>query len=150
MAPPAAARPVPKAEAAGVVETLTGGDELGQELRGALQELQKNLRGILGSVIVDEEGRPLVWELRGGVEPMLVATAGAVLARATSRTADLLDLGAMRNTVLTTEQGSLAVFRVGDSTALVVLLQPTVNNILVTVEVGKTLERLRGVMGVGR
>lgn len=138
---------MPKAE----VEAASRGtaDEMAVELREALQELQKNLRGILGSVVVDEGGSPLVWELRGGVEPMLVATAGAMLARATTRTADLLDLGGMRNTVVTTEQGSVAIFRVNDGASLVVLLQPTANNILVLVEVGKTLDRLRGVMGGG-
>lgn len=139
-----------KAEAGGVVETLDGPEALSQELREALQELQKNLRGILGSVIVDNDGTPLVWELRGGAEPMLVATAGAMLARATARTADMLDMGDLRNTVLTTDQGSVAVFRINPDASLVVLLQPTANNILVTVEVGKTLERLRGVMGAGR
>lgn len=135
--------PRAQAEEAGRADSA---DELSLELREALRELQRNLQGILGSVIVDAQGRPLVWELRGGVEPMLVATAGAMLARATERTADLLDMGGMRNTVLTTEQGSVAVFRITDGASLVTLLQPTVNNILVLVEVGKALERLRGVM----
>jgi predicted regulator of Ras-like GTPase activity (Roadblock/LC7/MglB family) len=120
-----------------------------QELREALRELQKNLRGVQGSVIVDDQGKPLVWELRGGVEPMLVATAGAVLAKAASRTADILDLEGLRNTVLTTEQGSVAIFRILPGANLVTLLQPTANAILVLVEVGKTLERLRGVMHPG-
>jgi len=120
-----------------------------QELREALRELQKNLRGVLGSVIVDDKGKPVVWELSGGVEPMLVATAGAVLAKAAGRTADILDLEGLRNTVLTTEQGSVAIFRIVQDANLVTLLQPTANNILVLVEVGKTLERLRSVMGHG-
>jgi predicted regulator of Ras-like GTPase activity (Roadblock/LC7/MglB family) len=117
-----------------------------QELREALRELQKNLRGVLGSVIVDDRGKPVVWELRGGVEPMLVATAGAVLAKAAGRTADILDLEGLRNTVLTTEQGSVAIFRIVEDANLVTLLQPTANSILVLVEVGKTLERLRSVL----
>ncbi|HEV8359190.1 MAG TPA: roadblock/LC7 domain-containing protein [Candidatus Thermoplasmatota archaeon] len=125
-------------------------DELARELRETLQELQKNLRGILGSVIVDDHGTPLVWDLRGGVEPMLVATAGGMLARATARAADLLDMGSLKNTVLTTEQGSIAIFRIDNATSLVALLQPTANNILVVVEVGKALERLREVMQPGR
>jgi predicted regulator of Ras-like GTPase activity (Roadblock/LC7/MglB family) len=144
------ARRVAKAEAEATTRGTAGGaDELSRELREALQELQKNLRGILGSVIVDDQGVPLVWELRGGVEPMLVATAGAVLARATARAADHLDMGTPRNVVLTTDQGSVAVFRIADNASLVTLLQPTANNILVLVEVGKTLERLRGVMAPG-
>lgn len=143
---------VPKAEPAEPErrERTGAAEDMGRELREALQELQKNLRGILGSVVVDQRGSPLVWDLRGGVEPMLVATAGAMLARATDRTADLLDMGLMRNTVLTTEQGSIAIFRIDDTTSLVTLLQPTANNILVVVEVGKTLDRLREVMGPGR
>jgi predicted regulator of Ras-like GTPase activity (Roadblock/LC7/MglB family) len=123
--------------------------DAGQELRDALQELAKNLRGILGSVVVDDQGSPLVWDLRGGAEPMIVATAGAVLAKASGRTADILDMGMPRNTVLTTEQGSVAVFRITEGLSLVTLLQPTANNILVLVEVGKTLERLRSVMAPG-
>lgn len=123
--------------------------DAGRELRDALQELQKNLRGILGSVVVDDEGQPIVWDLRGGAEPMLVATAGAVLSKVSARTADMLDMGGMRNVVLTTEQGSVAVFRIAEGASLVALLQPTANNILVLVEVGKTLERLRSVMQPG-
>ena len=138
-----------KAEAEAPVRE-SAANELSRELREALQALQKDLRGVLGSVLVDERGSPLVWELRGGAEPMLVATAGAMLARTTARIADQLDLGALRNTVLTTEQGSVAVFGVVDNTYLVVLLQPTANSILVLVEVGKALERLREVMGAGR
>jgi predicted regulator of Ras-like GTPase activity (Roadblock/LC7/MglB family) len=141
---------VAKAEAESQPTRQQAAEDIGRELRGALQDLQKNLRGILGSVIVDDRGQPLVWDLRGGVEPMLVATAGAMLARATERTADLLDMGALRNTVLTTDQGSIAIFRIDGSTSLVTLLQPTANNILVVVEVGKALERLREVMGPGR
>lgn len=140
---------MPKAEA-GAQELPGSADELSRELREALQELQKNLRGILGSVIVDSQGSPLAWDLRGGVEPVLVATAGAMLAKATERTSDLLDMGRMRNTVLTTEQGSIAVFRVTPEALLVTLLQPTANSILVLVEVGKALERLREVMVPGR
>jgi predicted regulator of Ras-like GTPase activity (Roadblock/LC7/MglB family) len=125
-------------------------DDMGRELREALGELQKNLRGILGSVIVDDQGNPIMWDLRGGAEPMVVATAGAMLAKASGRTGDLLDMGDTRNVVLTTEQGSIAIFRIAEGTNLVTLLQPTANNILVLVEVGKTLERLRGVLGPGR
>jgi predicted regulator of Ras-like GTPase activity (Roadblock/LC7/MglB family) len=140
---------VAKAEAAPAEPVPGSADEVSRELREALQDLQKNLRGMLGSVVVDNDGSPLVWDLRGGAEPMLVATAGAMLARATERTADLLDMGGMRNTVLTTEQGSIAIFRINPDASLVTLLTPTANNILVLVEVGKTLERLRGVMGAG-
>lgn len=139
-----------KVEAESEVRTLPGGaDELAIELREVLQELQRNLRGVLGSVIVTDEGSPLVWDLRG-TEPMLVATAGAMLTQATQRIADTLDLGGMKNAVLTTEQGSVAVFRITEGSALVVLLQSTANNVLVVVEVNKALERLRGVMAPGR
>lgn len=145
----AGARRVARAE---VEERLRAGaraEEVAAELREILEELQKGLRGILGSVIVTDAGSPLVWELRGGVEPMVVATAGAVLARAGERGADVLDLGRTRSTVLTTEQGSLVVFRVVPGVSLVVLLQPTANSVLVLVEVGKALERLRGVIAHG-
>lgn len=125
-----------------------GADEMAVELRDILQELQRNLRGVVGSVVVTDDGSPLVWDLRG-VEPMLVATAGALLTQATQRIADLLDMGGMKNTVLTTEQGSVAVFRVTEGSALVVLLQPTANNVLVVIETNKALERLRGVMAPG-
>jgi predicted regulator of Ras-like GTPase activity (Roadblock/LC7/MglB family) len=126
-----------------------GGEELGDALREILQELQRNLRGVLGSVIVTDDGSPLVWDLRG-VEPMLVATAGALMTQATQRIADLLDMGGMRNIVLTTEQGSVAVFRITEGSALVVLLQPTTNSVLVVIEANKALERLREVMVPGR
>jgi predicted regulator of Ras-like GTPase activity (Roadblock/LC7/MglB family) len=141
---------VAKAEADSQPSRQQAAEDMGRELREALQDLQKNLRGILGSVIVDDRGQPLVWDLRGGVEPMLVATAGAMLSRATERTADLLDMGTLRNTVLTTDQGSIAIFRIDATTSLVTLLQPTANNILVVVEVGKALEKLREVMAPGR
>lgn len=121
-------------------------EEVSRELHEALQELQSELNGILGSVLVDAEGFPLAWDLKGGAEPTLIATAGAMLSRATERSSDVLDFGRVKNTILTTEKGSLGVFRVTHRTTLVLLLQPSTNNILVLVEVHKALERLREVM----
>ena len=120
--------------------------ELAAELREALSDLQRNLGGILGSVLVDEEGSPLSWDLKGGVDPALVATAGAMLGRAAGRTTGLMNLGRSRNVVVTTDRGSIAVFQVTSALSLVTLLQPSTNNILVLVEVRKTIDKLRGVI----
>ena len=84
------------------------GEALSTELRESLAELQRNLGGLLGSVLVDDEGSPLAWDLRGGVDPALVATAGAMLARAGVRTTELMDLGRSRNVIVTTDRGSIA------------------------------------------
>ncbi|HVL88162.1 MAG TPA: roadblock/LC7 domain-containing protein [Candidatus Thermoplasmatota archaeon] len=125
------------------------GEALSTELRESLAELQRNLGGLLGSVLVDDEGSPLAWDLRGGVDPALVATAGAMLARAGVRTTELMDLGRSRNVIVTTDRGSIAVFQVASGLALVTLLQPGTNNILVLVEVRKAIERLREVIARG-
>ena len=132
-----------------VAEDLTPSEEVSRELHDILQSLQANLAGILGSVLVDESGLPLAWDLKGGADPTLIATAGALLVRAGDRTTEVLDFGTLRNAVLTSDKGSIAVFRVSPRVSLVTLLQPSTNNILVIVEVNKALERLRGVIAPG-
>lgn len=128
---------------------ISPSEEVARELQQVLQALQNDLNGILGSVLVDREGFPLAWDLKGGADPTLIATAGAMLTRATDRSAGILDFGRVKNTILTTDKGSIALFRVSPRTVLVLLLQPSTNNILVLVEVNKALESLREVMAPG-
>lgn len=124
-------------------------DEASRELHGILQDLQSSLSGILGSVLVDEGGFPLAWDLKGGADPTLIATAGAMSTRIADRATEVLDFGNMRNSILTTDKGSIGVFRVSPRISLVLLLQPSTNNILVMIEVQKALERLREVISPG-
>lgn len=128
---------------------LTPSEEISRDLHAILQDLQGNLSGILGSVLVDETGLPLAWDLKGGADPTLIATAGALITRAAERTTEVLDFGNVRNTVLTSDKGSIAIFRVSPRVSLITLLQPSTNNILVIVEVNKALERLRQVIAPG-
>jgi predicted regulator of Ras-like GTPase activity (Roadblock/LC7/MglB family) len=130
-------------------QDLSPSEELSRELHEILQDLQGALSGILGSVLVDDAGLPLAWDLKGGADPTLIATAGAMISRSGDRSTEILDFGNLRNAVLTSDKGTLGVFRVSARTSLVVLLQPSTNNILATVEVGKALERLRGVVAPG-
>lgn len=128
---------------------LTPSEEVSRDLHDILQALQGNLSGILGSVLVDDQGIPLAWDLKGGADPTLIATAGALILRSVDRTTEVLDFGTVKNTVLTSDKGSIAVFRVTSRIGLVTLLQPSTNNILVIVEVNKALERLRAVIAPG-
>ena len=128
---------------------LSPSEELSRGLHEILQALQAALSGILGSVLVDDSGLPLAWDLKGGADPTLIATAGAMLSRTSDRTTEILDFGSLRTVVLTSDKGTIGVFRVSARTALVVLLQPSTNNILATVEVNKALERLRQVIAPG-
>jgi predicted regulator of Ras-like GTPase activity (Roadblock/LC7/MglB family) len=134
--------------AAGAMD-LSPSEELSRELHEILQGLQAALSGILGSVLVDDTGLPLAWDLKGGADPTLIATAGAMISRTGDRSTEILDFGNLRNAVLTSDKGTLGVFRVSARTSLVVLLQPSTNNILATVEVNKALERLRLVVAPG-
>lgn len=127
-------------------EDITPAEQVSRDLHDVLQTLQANLAGILGSVLVDEEGFPLAWDLKGGADPTLIATAGALIGRGADRSAEVLDFGTPRNAILTTDKGSIGIFRVSARISLVVLLQPSTNNILVIVEVNKALERLRQVI----
>lgn len=136
------------ADAAGTAD-LSPSEELSQGLHEILQSLQASLSGILGSVLVDDSGLPLAWDLKGGADPTLIATAGAMLGRASDRSTEILDFGHLRSTILTSDKGTIGVWRVSARTSLVVLLQPSTNNILVTVEVNKALDRLRGVIAPG-
>ena len=130
-------------------QDMSPSEELSGELHGILQDLQAALSGILGSVLVDDTGLPLAWDLKGGADPTLIATAGAMISRTGERSTEILDFGNLRNAILTSDKGTLGVFRVSARTSLVVLLQPSTNNILATVEVNKALERLRGVVAPG-
>jgi predicted regulator of Ras-like GTPase activity (Roadblock/LC7/MglB family) len=133
----------------GEAADLTPSEELSRTLHEILQGLQAGLSGILGSLLVDETGLPLAWDLKGGADPTLIATAGALISRAADRSTEVLDFGSLRSTVMTSDKGTIGIFRVSARTSLVVLLQPSTNNILATVEVGKALERLRQVIAPG-
>lgn len=128
---------------------LSPSEELSRELHEILQSLQAGLSGILGSLLVDDTGLPLAWDLKGGADPTLIATAGAMISRAADRSTEILDFGNLRSTVLSSDKGTIGIFRVSARTSLVVLLQPSTNNILATVEVNKALERLRQVIAPG-
>ena len=130
-------------------DALSPSDELSRTLHEILQGLQAALSGILGSVLVDDAGLPLAWDLKGGADPTLIATAGAMLTRTSDRSTEILDFGSLRNVILTSDKGTIGVFRVSARTSLVVLLQPSTNNILATVEIAKALEKLRGVIAPG-
>lgn len=137
------------ATAAATSDGLSPSDELSRSLHDILQGLQAALSGILGSVLVDDAGLPLAWDLKGGADPTLIATAGAMLTRTSDRSTEILDFGSLRNVILTSDKGTIGVFRVSARTSLVVLLQPSTNNILATVEIAKALDRLRGVIAPG-
>ena len=131
------------------VDALSPSDELSRTLHEILQGLQAALSGILGSVLVDDGGLPLAWDLKGGADPTLIATAGAMLARTSDRSTEILDFGTLRSVILTSDKGTIGVFRVSARTSLVVLLQPSTNNILATVEIHKALDKLRVVIAPG-
>lgn len=130
-------------------DPLSPSDGLSRVLHDILQGLQAALSGILGSVLVDDAGLPLAWDLKGGADPTLIATAGAMLARTSDRSTEILDFGSLRNVILTSDKGTIGVFRVSARTSLVVLLQPSTNNILATVEIHKAMERLKAVIAPG-
>ena len=130
-------------------DALSPSDDLSRVLHDVLQSLQAALSGILGSVIVDDGGLPLAWDLKGGADPTLIATAGAMLTRTSDRDTEILDFGSLRSVILTSDKGTIGVFRVSARTSLVVLLQPSTNNILATVEIHKAMERLKGVISPG-
>jgi predicted regulator of Ras-like GTPase activity (Roadblock/LC7/MglB family) len=137
------------ANAAAAATDLSPAEELSRALHEILQDLQAALSGILGSLLVDDSGLPLAWDLKGGADPTLIATAGAMISRTGDRSTEILDFGNLRTAVITSDKGTLGVFRVSARTSLVVLLQPSTNNILATVEVNKALERLRQVVSPG-
>ncbi|HLE95917.1 MAG TPA: roadblock/LC7 domain-containing protein [Candidatus Thermoplasmatota archaeon] len=132
-----------------VAVELSPSQVVSRELHEILQHLQAGLAGTLGSVLVDDQGFPLAWDLKGGADVSLIATASAAVARVCERGADALDFGQVRNAVIATDKGSVALFRVSAHTGLVVLLQPSTNNILVMVEVNKALDALRQVIASG-
>ena len=136
------------ATAAGVPD-VSPSEALSRTLHDVLQGLQASLSGILGSVLVDDTGLPLAWDLKGGADPTLIATAGAMISRTGERSTEILDLGNLRTAILTSDKGTLGLFRVSARTSLVVLLQPSTNNILATVEINKAMDRLRGVVPPG-
>jgi predicted regulator of Ras-like GTPase activity (Roadblock/LC7/MglB family) len=136
------------ATAAGVPD-VSPSEELSRTLHDVLQGLQASLSGILGSVLVDDTGLPLAWDLKGGADPTLIATAGAMISRTGERSTEILDLGNLRTAILTSDKGTLGLFRVSARTSLVVLLQPSTNNILATVEINKAMDKLRGVVPPG-
>jgi len=149
MLPLRLARWVPMATVTASADALSPSDELSRALHDVLQGLQTALSGILGTVLVDDAGLPLAWDLKGGADPTLIATAGAMLTRTSDRSTEILDFGTLKSVILASDKGTIGVFRVSARTSLVVLLQPSTNNILATVEIHKAMERLKGVISPG-
>lgn len=147
MRPASRARPLATVPAS--ADALSPSDELSRVLHDILQGLQAALSGILGSVLVDDAGLPLAWDLKGGADPTLIATAGAMLSRTSDRSTEILDFGSLKSVILTSDKGTIGVFRVSARTSLVVLLQPSTNNVLATVEIHKALDRLKVVISPG-
>ncbi|MHB8586939.1 MAG: roadblock/LC7 domain-containing protein [Thermoplasmatota archaeon] len=135
--------------AAPEAQVLDPAEDASRELHQILQGLQTSLVGTLGSVLVDAAGFPLAWDLKGGADPILIATVTSMVTRIAERSSDVLDFGNLRNAVLSTDKGSIALFRINRRLTLALLLQPSTNHILVMIEVSKALDRLREVIAPG-
>lgn len=136
-------------DASALERPLSPSEELEEELHRILSEFQSAVPGVLGTILNNDEGHVVAANLKGGAETGPAAVVGSLVAKAAERCVRLMDFGAPANTIITTDSGSIGVFRVDSARSFTVLLQPHTNNILVLVEARKALERIRKAIGPG-
>ncbi|MGH2668188.1 MAG: roadblock/LC7 domain-containing protein [bacterium] len=107
------------------------GDALHDRLRDLLARFEREVKGVLGSAVIDSEGVALAWTLKGGAHQIVVSTLGTALHQLIGRTGGALDLGPTERGIVTCEKGSLAVYDVPRTNGLllVVLLDSNANYI---------------------
>jgi len=106
-------------------------EELHDRLRDILARFEREVKGVLGSAIIDPSGVALAWTLKGGAHQLVVSTLGSALWQIIDRTGASLDLGNAARGIVSCEKGSLAVYEIPGSQGfiMVVLLDSNANHI---------------------
>lgn len=137
---------------------LPGGEDLEEstqerlltEMTQALRSLEANTKGVFGSAVVDSDGFPIAWDLKGGTQQSSVGLLGATVRRQLERSSTILDLGEFSSGMMKFDKGYLGVFEIGtDDLFLVILAGSQVNIMDLLLENQSVVRRLQEILGGG-
>lgn len=120
------------------------------EMTQALRSLEANTKGVFGSAVVDGDGFPIAWDLKGGTQQSSVALLGATIREQLSRSSTILDLGDFSSCLAKFDKGYLGVFDLGtDDLFLVILAGSQVNIMDLLLENDEVVRELQEILGGG-
>lgn len=131
-----------------VAEEETTQERLLGEMTAALRRLEANTKGVFGSAVVDRQGFPIAWDLKGGTQQASVGLLGATLRSVLLRSSTILDLGDFSSGLIKFDKGYLGVFELGvDDLFLVVLAGSQINIMDLLLETQAVQRELLDVLG---
>lgn len=120
------------------------------EMTQALRSLEANTKGVFGSAVVDSQGFPIAWDLKGGTQQSSVGLLGATLRTQLQRSSTILDLGEFSSSLVKFDKGYLGIFEIGtDDLFLVILAGSQVNIMDLLLENQAVVRKLKEILGGG-
>ncbi len=98
-----------------------------EQLKQILEELVRNSSDIVGAAIVDSDGLLLASQFTGTIDGNRVAAVSAGLISLSTRSAQQLNQGAVKQTLIQAENGNIIAIRASDNASFVALLPVGVN-----------------------
>lgn len=118
------------------------------EMTQALRKLEANTKGIFGSAVVDKDGFPIAWDLKGGTQQTSVGLLGATVRSQLDRSSTILDLGEFKSGLIKFDKGYLGIFEIGmDDLFLVILAGSQVNIMDLLLENQAVVRQLKDLLG---
>ncbi len=118
------------------------------EMTQALRKLEANTKGIFGSAVVDKDGFPIAWDLKGGTQQTSVGLLGATVRSQLDRSSTILDLGSFKSGLIKFDKGYLGIFEIGmDDLFLVILAGSQVNIMDLLLENQAVVRQLKDLLG---
>lgn len=125
-------------------------ERLLSEMTQALRSLEANTKGVFGSALVDSDGFPIAWDLKGGTQQSSVGLLAATLRTQLERSSTILDLGEFSSGLVKFDKGYLGVFEIGtDDLFLVILAGSQVNIMDLLLENQTVVRELQEILGGG-
>ena len=117
-----------------------------EQLKQILQDLVTNSTDIIGAAIVDSDGLLLASQFNGGIDGNRVAAVSAGLISLSSRSAQQLNQGAVKQTLIQADNGNIIAIRATDNTSFVALMPVGVNLGMAFMECRDAAENIRSAM----
>jgi len=118
------------------------------EMTQALRSLEANTKGVFGSAVVDEQGFPIAWDLKGGTQQSSVGLLAATVRTQLARSSTILDLGEFSSGLMKFEKGYLGIFEVETEDLFLVILAGSQVNIMdLLLEIESVVRRLEEILG---
>lgn len=117
-----------------------------EQLKQILQDLVTNSMDIVGAAIVDSDGLLLASQFSDGIDGNRVAAVSAGLVSLSTRSAQQLNQGAVKQTLIQADNGNIIAIRATDNTSFVALMPVGVNLGMAFMECRDAADNIRNAM----